>query len=47
MSWIDVVEAIMSGKLELDGDMQKILQYSDAALTMTDVASDLDKRFLF
>ncbi|WP_424019710.1 SCP2 sterol-binding domain-containing protein [Halorientalis pallida] len=44
---LDVVEAIMSGKLELDGDMQKILQYSDAALTMTDVASDLDKRFLF
>ncbi|WP_335999805.1 SCP2 sterol-binding domain-containing protein [Halorientalis halophila] len=44
---LDVVEAIMSGKLELDGDMQKILQYSDAALSMTDVASGLDKRFLF
>jgi len=44
---IDVVEAIMSGDLELDGDMQKILQYSDAALTMTDVAAEMDKRFLF
>ncbi|MFB6164211.1 MAG: SCP2 sterol-binding domain-containing protein [Haloarculaceae archaeon] len=44
---MDVVEAIMSGKMELDGDMQKMLQYSDAALTMTDVASQLDKRFLF
>jgi putative sterol carrier protein len=43
----DVVEGIMSGDFELDGDMQKILQYSDAALAMTDVAAELDKRFLF
>ncbi|WP_247007981.1 SCP2 sterol-binding domain-containing protein [Halorientalis litorea] len=44
---LDVVEGIMSGELELKGDMQKILQYSDAAIKMTDVAADLDKRFLF
>ncbi|MFB6141731.1 MAG: SCP2 sterol-binding domain-containing protein [Halorientalis sp.] len=44
---LDVVEGIMSGALELDGDMQKILQYSDAAIRMTDVAAELDKRFLF
>ena len=44
---LDVVEGIMSGELELDGDMQKILQYSDAALLMTDIASETDKRFLF
>jgi len=43
----DVVEGIMSGDFELEGDMQKILQYSDAALAMTDVAAELDKRFLF
>jgi len=44
---LDVVEGIMSGELELDGDMQKILQYADAALMMTDIASATDKRFLF
>jgi putative sterol carrier protein len=44
---MDVVQGIMSGDLELDGDMQKILQYSDAALTMTDVAAEMDKRYLF
>lgn len=43
----DVVEGIMSGDFELDGDMQKVLQFSDAALAMTDVAAELDKRFLF
>ena len=46
-SELDVVEGIMSGDLELDGDMQKILQYADAALMMTDIASATDKRFLF
>ncbi|MFB6141732.1 MAG: SCP2 sterol-binding domain-containing protein [Halorientalis sp.] len=43
---IGPVDGIMSGALELDGDMQKILQYTDAAMRMTDVASELDKRFL-
>jgi len=41
------VEGIMSGELELEGDMQKMLQYSDAALSMTDVAAEMEKRFLF
>jgi putative sterol carrier protein len=44
---LDVVEGIMSGKLELDGDMQKILQYTEAQLQMTDIAEETDKRFLF
>jgi len=44
---LDVVEGIMSGEFELDGDMQKILQYTDAQLLMTDVAAETDKRFLF
>jgi putative sterol carrier protein len=40
------VDGIMSGELELDGDMQKILQYTDSAIRMTDVSSELDKQFL-
>lgn len=44
---LDVVEGIMSGELELDGDMQKVLQYADGALEMTEIASETEKRFLF
>jgi putative sterol carrier protein len=44
---LDVVEGIMAGKFELDGDMQKILQYTDAQLQMTDIAAETEKRFLF
>jgi putative sterol carrier protein len=44
---LDVVEGIMSGEFELDGDMQKILQYTDAQLLMTDIAAETEKRFLF
>ncbi|UPM42875.1 SCP2 sterol-binding domain-containing protein [Halocatena salina] len=43
----DVINLIMSGRMELDGDMQKILQYSDSAVALTDVAADTDARFLF
>lgn len=43
----DVISLIMSGDMELDGDMQKMLQYSDAAVALTDVAADTESRFLF
>lgn len=43
----DVISLIMGGQMELDGDMQKILQYSDSAVALTEVAADTDSRFLF
>lgn len=43
----DVISQIMGGEMEVDGDMQKILQYSDAAVTMTEISAETDARFLF
>lgn len=43
----DVINMLMSGEFEIDGDMQKILQYSDAAVDLAEIASDVDSRFLF
>jgi hypothetical protein len=35
----------MGGQFELDGDMQKVLQYSDAAVVMTENAATIDTDF--
>jgi len=35
----------MSGSFDLDGDMQIVLQYSDAATVMTENASEIDTEF--
>lgn len=43
----DVIDMLMSGEFEIDGDMQKILQYSDAAVDLAEVAGDVDSRFIF
>lgn len=43
----DVISLIMGGEMELDGDMQKILQYSDSAVALTEVAADTESHFLF
>lgn len=43
----NVVNMIMSGEIELDGDMQKLMQYTGAATDQVDIASDLDTRFIF
>jgi putative sterol carrier protein len=43
----NVINQIMSGEMEVDGDMQKILQYSDAAVVMTETSAEMDSRFLF
>jgi len=47
--WVDLtkgqvgaIDGMMSGVFELDGDMQKVLQYSDAAVAMVETASDID-----
>jgi hypothetical protein len=38
---------MMDGTFELDGDMQKVMQYSQAAVVMTELASDIDTEFEF
>ncbi|MFC6765851.1 SCP2 sterol-binding domain-containing protein [Natrinema soli] len=42
-----VIDMLMSGDFEIDGDMQKILQYSDAAVDLADISADVDSRFIF
>jgi putative sterol carrier protein len=42
---IGVIDGLMGGNFELDGDMQKVLQYSDAAVRLTDLASEIDAAF--
>lgn len=44
---LSIVQAIMSGKLDLDGDMNRVLQYTDASIEMTETAAEMDKEFLF
>lgn len=41
-----VINKLMSGGLDVDGDMQKILQYSEAAVDLADIASTVDSRFV-
>jgi putative sterol carrier protein len=42
---VDPVEGMMDGTFDLDGDMQKVLQYSEAAVVMTNLAADIDTEF--
>lgn len=42
---VDAIEGMMNGQFDLDGDMQKVLQYSDAAVVMTANAGEIDTRF--
>ncbi len=42
---LGVIDGLMGGKFDLDGDMQKVLQYSDAAVQLTDLASSIDAGF--
>lgn len=42
---IDVIQGLMAGTFELDGDMQKILQYTDAAQRLTQLAASIDAAF--
>jgi putative sterol carrier protein len=37
----------MSGVFELDGDMQKVLQYSDAAVNMVETASQIETDYQY
>lgn len=42
---IGVIDGLMGGDFELDGDMQKVLQYSDAAVRLTELAGEPDHEF--
>jgi putative sterol carrier protein len=42
---IGAIDGMMGGQFELDGDMQKVLQYSDAAVVMTENAAKIDTKF--
>ena len=41
------VDGMMSGAFEIEGDMQKVLQYSQAAVTMTETGREIDTEFEF
>ena len=42
---VGAVEGMMDGEFDLDGDMQKVLQYSQAAVVMTDNSGDVETEF--
>lgn len=42
---LGVVDGMMSGHFEIDGDMQKVMQYSQAAIVMTETAGEVDTEF--
>ena len=42
---IGAVDGMMSGKFDLDGDMQKVLQYTDSATLLTEVAAGINSEF--
>jgi len=42
---LGVVDGMMSGHFEIDGDMQKVMQYSQAAVRLTETAAEIDAEF--
>ncbi|QLG48732.1 SCP2 sterol-binding domain-containing protein [Natrinema halophilum] len=42
----DVIDMLMAGDFELDGDVQTILQYSGAAVALTEISAGIDTRFI-
>lgn len=42
---LGVIDGLMGGDFELNGDMQKVLQYSDAAVRLTELAGGPDHEF--
>lgn len=39
------IDGMMSGTFDIEGDMQKVLQYSQAAVVMTEAAGEVDTEF--
>lgn len=44
---IGAIDGMMSGVFDLEGDMQKVLQYSDAAVVMTENAGGIDTDYQY
>lgn len=44
---VGAIDGLMSGVFELDGDMQKVLQYSDAAVNMVETASQIETDYQY
>jgi putative sterol carrier protein len=42
---LGAIPGLMQGRFELDGDMQKVLQYRQAAMVMTENAANVDTEF--
>lgn len=42
---INPIQGIMSGQFELNGDMQKVMQYSDAAQRLAEISSEIEADF--
>ncbi|SER09126.1 sterol carrier protein [Natrinema salaciae] len=43
----DVIDMLMAGEFEIDGDIQTILQYADAAVDLGEISAGVDSRFVF
>ncbi len=43
----DVINMLMAGEFEIDGSMQKVLQYSEAAVDLAEISADVESRFIF
>ncbi|MFW5983923.1 MAG: SCP2 sterol-binding domain-containing protein, partial [Halobacteria archaeon] len=43
----DPIQLVMSGKLELDGDMNRLMEYAEAAQRLAGVASETETEYLF
>lgn len=41
------IDGMMSGYFEVEGDMQKVLQYSDAAVAMSETGRDIDTDYQY
>lgn len=41
-----VINKLMAGDLDVDGDMQIILQYSEAAVDLAEISADVDSRYV-
>ncbi|MFD1514912.1 SCP2 sterol-binding domain-containing protein [Halomarina rubra] len=44
---VGAIDGLMSGTFELDGDMQRVLQYSDAAARLVDLAAEIDSDYSY
>jgi putative sterol carrier protein len=44
---IGAIDSLMSGQFELQGDMQRVMQYSDGAVEMVETATDIETNFVY